>query len=59
MGFTVREVNDGVLFLEMEPDPDGTRAGVWLSTYGLDPGRLAATQKADEAAYRRALGLPS
>ncbi len=59
MGVTISEANDAILFLEMEPDPNGTRAGFWLSTYGLDPARLIATGQLYEKLYRQALGLPA
>ncbi|HYN07000.1 MAG TPA: SRPBCC domain-containing protein [Vicinamibacterales bacterium] len=59
MSLTIGEMNDAILFLEMEPDPNGTRAGFWLSTYGLDPARLIATGQLYEKLYRQALGLPA
>jgi uncharacterized protein YndB with AHSA1/START domain len=59
MGLTITESNDAILFLEMEPDPDGARAGFWLSTYGLSPSELVATGQLYEKLYRQALGLPA
>ena len=59
MGLTIREINDAILFLEMEPDPDGARAGFWLSTYGLSAAELVATDQLYERLYRQALGLPA
>ena len=50
-------LNDGVLFLEMEPHPDGCRAGFYLSTYGLSPDRLKTARNDFETRYRRALDL--
>lgn len=57
MGFTLAEWDDAVVFLEMEPHPDGCRAGVWLSTYGLPPARLAEARAIFGRLYTRALGL--
>ena len=57
LGFTIRELGDAVLFLEMEPAPTGARAGFWLSTYGLPPEAVARTREKYDALYRSALGL--
>jgi uncharacterized protein YndB with AHSA1/START domain len=57
MGLTIGELNDAILFLEMEPHATGARAGFWLSTYGLDPAKLIATGQLYERLYRQALGL--
>lgn len=53
-GFTIRELNDAVLFLEMEPHEGGTRPGFWLSTYGLDVKQLADVRTRFAALYRGA-----
>jgi uncharacterized protein YndB with AHSA1/START domain len=57
MGCTIRELNDAILFLEMEPAPDGVRAGFWLSTYGLSADAVSQARKEYEALYRSALGI--
>jgi uncharacterized protein YndB with AHSA1/START domain len=57
LGFTIAELNDAILFLEMEPVPDGCRAGFWLSTYGLDASQLDALRASYGTVYRQALGL--
>ncbi len=43
---TIPDLDDAVLFVEIEPGMDGTHCGVWLSTYGLDEQRCAALQRA-------------
>jgi uncharacterized protein YndB with AHSA1/START domain len=55
MGITIADLDDAILFLEMEPAPDGCRAGFWLSTYGLDDDRLATARARFEGLYDRAL----
>ena len=57
MGFTIAEANDAILFLEMEPDPNGCRAGFWLSTYGLEPTKIDALREGYGKLYRDALGI--
>lgn len=57
MGFTIAEANEAILFLEMEPDPAGCRAGFWLSTYGLPSARVDTLREGYGAIYRKALGL--
>ncbi len=57
MGFTIAEANEAILFLEMEPDPAGCRAGFWLSTYGLPSARIDTLREGYGAIYRKALGL--
>jgi uncharacterized protein YndB with AHSA1/START domain len=56
IGLTIQELSDAILLVEVEPDPLGSRAGFWLSTYGLDPKKLAAVRKSYGQMYRRALG---
>ena len=55
VGLTIAELGDAVLFLEMEPSASGVRAGFWLSTYGLSPGRLGDARARYETLYRNAL----
>lgn len=57
LGLTIRELGDAVLFLEMEPSPEGARAGFWLSTYGLASDVLSRTRERFETLYRNALEL--
>ena len=57
VGFVVGELNDAILFLEMEPAKDGVRAGFWLSTYGLSPDALSRARQTYETLYRSALGI--
>jgi uncharacterized protein YndB with AHSA1/START domain len=57
LGFTVRELGDAIVFLEMEPDAGGSRPGFWLSTYGLAPDGIARARERFEALYRTALEL--
>lgn len=58
MGMSIRELDDAILFLEMEPGREATRAGFWLSTYGLAPDRVAGAREKFSALYRTALALP-
>lgn len=55
LGLTIREADDAVLFLEMEPSRDGARAGFWLSTYGLAPDVLSRTRDRFQKLYQSAL----
>jgi uncharacterized protein YndB with AHSA1/START domain len=55
LGVTVPDLNDAILFVEVEPAPTGSRPGLWLSTYGLPAGRLEAARREFSALYRRAL----
>ena len=55
VGLTIAELGDAILFLEMEPSPNGVRAAFWLSTYGLDPKRLSDVRARFEGLYRSAL----
>jgi uncharacterized protein YndB with AHSA1/START domain len=57
MGLTIDPVCQAILFVEIEPAPSGSRAGFWLSTYGLEPAQLADTRQRFERLYRQALGL--
>ncbi len=59
LGLTLPDVNDAILFLEMEPSPGGTRAGFWLSTYGLPPDRLEQETRRFADLYRGAFDLPA
>jgi hypothetical protein len=34
---TVKELNDGLLFIELEAGNKGWHCGVWLSVYGAEP----------------------
>jgi uncharacterized protein YndB with AHSA1/START domain len=58
MGVTVETLGDAILFLEMEPHPDGCQPGFWLSTYGLDPARLDEVRSRFGDLYDRALQAP-
>ena len=40
------ELDDALLFIELEGSRPGFHAGFWLSTYGLAPDRVAALQEA-------------
>jgi len=55
-GFTIAALNDAILFIEIEPGKDSSRAGFWLSTYGLGE-RFRSVQAHLNAAYDSALGL--
>lgn len=55
MGLTIDHLGDAILFLEMEPHPDGCRAGFWLSTYDLPPAELAAARARFGELYAGAL----
>ena len=55
LGLTIDDLNHAVLFLEMEPATDGSRAGFWLSTYGLSAERLAQARERFGRLYREAL----
>jgi hypothetical protein len=57
MGFTIRELGDAILFLEMEPDSAGAKAGFWLSTYGLGAEAVGHARERFGQLYRTALGL--
>jgi uncharacterized protein YndB with AHSA1/START domain len=54
-GLTIAELNDAILFVEIEPHAAGSRPGFWLSTYGLDAGSLAQVRERFGALYRGAL----
>lgn len=55
IGLTIDQLNDAVLFLEMEPAKDGTRAGFWLSTYGLPADRVEEVRRRFREVYQGAL----
>ena len=57
MGFTISELDDAILFLEMEPARDGVRAGFWLSTWGLSADAVTRARERFGALYRSALGV--
>lgn len=57
VGLTISELREAVLFLEMEPAPEGVRAAMWLSTYGLDAAQLSDVQRRFDGLYRNALQL--
>lgn len=57
MGLTIGELNDALLFLEMEPAKGGVRAGFWLSTYGLSADAVSRARQTFGELYRRALGI--
>jgi uncharacterized protein YndB with AHSA1/START domain len=57
MGLTMSELDEAILFLEMEPNSGGCRAGFWLSTYGLPADRLGEARTRFGGLYTRALGL--
>jgi uncharacterized protein YndB with AHSA1/START domain len=57
LGLTIRELNDAFLFLEMEPAPNGVRAGFWLSTYGLRADAVTQARERFGVLYRSALGV--
>jgi hypothetical protein len=46
---TAENLNDALLFLELEPGADAWSCGIWLSTYGL-PGERVAELKAEVSA---------
>jgi len=56
MGLTIEQLEHAVLFLEMEPAKTGTRAGFWLSTYGLPASDLEAARQRFRKVYDGALG---
>jgi hypothetical protein len=41
----VTSLDDSLLLVEMEPGRDRLHCGIWLSTYGLPPERVAALQR--------------
>ncbi len=43
---TLGSLEDATLLVEMEPGKDAPHTGIWLSTYGLPPGRVQALQAA-------------
>lgn len=55
LGLTITELDDAILFLEMEPAPTGVRPGLWLSTYGLPADGVAKARQQFEKLYRGAL----
>lgn len=57
--YTIIELNDAILFLEMEQNPEGTVAGFWLSTYGLGAERLADARERFALLYRGSLAAPA
>jgi uncharacterized protein YndB with AHSA1/START domain len=57
LGLTLEDLNDAMLFLEMESAQSGIRAGFWLSTYGLPPDQLAGAKTRFSQLYRAALAL--
>ena len=57
-GLTIAELNDAVLFFEMEPHETGVRAALWLSTYALPPSRLEEVRRQFADLYQRALEVP-
>ncbi len=59
MALTIRELGDAILFLEMEPDAAGAKAGFWLSTYGLSAEVVAQARERFGKLYRDALGITS
>jgi uncharacterized protein YndB with AHSA1/START domain len=54
-GARVPDLNDALLFLEVEPHQRGSRPGLWVSTFGLTPERLAGARDRVQAIYRSAL----
>ena len=56
IGLTVAEFRDAMLFIEVEPDPSGSLAGFWLSTYGLSQERVAQIRARYRRLYDSALG---
>jgi uncharacterized protein YndB with AHSA1/START domain len=57
IGLTVTEFDKAIMFIEVEPEPHGSTASLWLSTYGLDDDRAAALHARVDRLYREALGL--
>jgi uncharacterized protein YndB with AHSA1/START domain len=57
VGLTISELGNAMLFLEMEPAPEGVKAAMWLSTYGLDVSELADVRRRFEGLYRNALQI--
>jgi uncharacterized protein YndB with AHSA1/START domain len=55
MALTIRELGDAMLFLEMEPHPDGACAGFYLSTYRLDDAAVAQARTKARQVYEGAL----
>ncbi|HUH11809.1 MAG TPA: SRPBCC domain-containing protein [Longimicrobiales bacterium] len=43
---TLEELNDGLVFLEMEPGGDPWHAGIWISTYGVAEDVVERLQRA-------------
>jgi len=57
VGVTIDDLDEAILFVEMEPGRDGCRAGFWLSTYGLRPSALAKARTRFGRLYTRSLNL--
>jgi uncharacterized protein YndB with AHSA1/START domain len=55
LGVTVENLDDALLFLEMELHASGSRPAVWLSTYGLEQERVARLRSWLERVYTEAL----
>jgi uncharacterized protein YndB with AHSA1/START domain len=58
LAFTVDELNDAMVFLEIEPAESGVRPGLWISTYGLAAARLDDVRERFGRLYRDALKAP-
>jgi len=57
LGLTIDD-GSALLFLEIEPAPDGCRPAIWLSTYGLPEAELTARAERLGRVYAGALGVP-
>jgi uncharacterized protein YndB with AHSA1/START domain len=53
-GLRVPSLNDALVFVEIEPHPDGCRAALWVSTYALPADRLDRARSTFAAIYRAA-----
>lgn len=53
---TIESLNDGVLFIEMEPGGETWHCGVWLSTYGLPEPEVEAVREQLDARLTVILG---
>lgn len=58
LGLTIDD-GSALLFVEIEPAPEGCRPAVWLSTYGLPEAEVTARAERLGRLYATALGVPT
>ncbi|HXY29561.1 MAG TPA: SRPBCC domain-containing protein [Gemmatimonadaceae bacterium] len=52
----IRDLNDALLYVELEPGKERYHCGIWLSTYGLDDQRVNALQRGVDSLADRVFG---